>query len=133
MSQVKPSCILLHSLAFRFVLLDSATRHRAVVIMSAADLTCPPERMQGLDEGPPWALESVDVSRLLDIEFVQAVNAVVKLQHDLRVEHMTLLRMLQYLSQRKVDNAKRLVAADANLGGAHGRLSTCPLRSMCAC
>ena len=90
--------------------------------MSAGDLTCPPERMQGLDEGPPWALESVDVSRLLDIEFVQAVDVVVKLQRDLRVEPLTLLRMLQYLSQRKVDNAKRLVAADANLGGAHGRI-----------
>ena len=87
----------------------SATRHRAVVIMSAVDLACPPERMQGSDEGPPWALESVDVSRQLNIEFVQAVAAVVKLQHDLRVERITLLRMLQYLSQSKVDNAKGLV------------------------
>ena len=76
-----------------------------VVIMSAADFTCPPVRMQGLNEGPPWALESVNVSRLLDIEFVQAVDAVVKLQHDLRVEPWTLLRMLQYLSLRKCAEA----------------------------
>ena len=67
----------LYSGPFRFVPIDSATRHRAVVIMSAADFTCPPVLMQGLNEGPPWALESVDVSRLLDIEFVQAVDVVV--------------------------------------------------------
>ena len=112
----------LYSGPFRFIPIDSATRHRAVVIMSAADFTCPPVRMQGLNEGPPWALESVNVSRLLDIEFVQAVDVVVKLQRDLRVEPWTLLRMLQYLSQRKVDNATRLVAEDANLGGAHARI-----------
>ena len=90
--------------------------------MSAVDLACPPERMQGSDEGPPWALESVDVSRQLDDEFVDAIDCVVRLQIDLNVDRATLLRVLQCLSQRKVDNAKGLVPKFANLGGAHGRI-----------
>ena len=92
----------------------SATRHRAVVIMSAVDLACPPERMQGSDEGPPWALESVDVSQQLDDEFVDAVACVVRLQIDLNVDRATLLRVLKCLSQGKVDNAKGLVPKTAN-------------------
>ena len=45
-----------------------------------------------------------------------------KLQHDLRVERITLLRMLRNLSQSQVDNAKKLVAEAADWGGAHGRI-----------
>ena len=90
--------------------------------MSAVDLACPPERMQGSDEGPPWALESVDVSRQLDNEFVDAVACVVRLQIDLNVDRATLLRVLKCLSQGKVDNAKGLVPKFANWGGAHGRI-----------
>ena len=90
--------------------------------MSAGDLTCPPERIQGPDEGPPWALETPLVIRRLNYAFVQAFAAVVKLQHDLCVERATLLRMLQHLSESKVENAKGLVASAANLGGAHGRI-----------
>ena len=92
------------------------------MIMSAVDLACPPERMQGSDEGPPWARESERVVRELDNEFVDAVACVVRLQIDLNVDRATLLRVLQCLSQGKVDNAKGLVPKFANLGGAHGRI-----------
>ena len=101
--------------------------------MSAGDLICPPERIQGPDEGPPWAGESGLVIRGLNYMLLQAVGAVVQLQHDLRVERYILLAMLRLLSESKVEAAKKRVADAADWVARTGGLRTCTMSSMCAC
>ena len=61
-------------------------RYIVAVIMSAADLPCPPERMQS-DDGPPWAREAESIVRLLNYDVSQAVARVGIARHVLAMTH----------------------------------------------